>query len=90
MTNPAKLSIEDAYSIALNPDLDYLSQLQPLARDGELANKLTTNKVLFKLCMIVDAQEKEIKSLKDNHVFLAKQISSLLEKKVNPTTPLGG
>jgi len=90
MTNPAKLSIEDAYSIALNPDLDYLSQLQPLARDGELANKLTTNKVLFKLCMIVDAQEKEIQSLKDDRISISKQIADLQEKKVNPTTPLGG
>ena len=45
----AKLAIEELYSIALNPDLDYFAQLQPLAQSGELSNKVTTNQLLFRL-----------------------------------------
>jgi hypothetical protein len=90
----AKQAIEEFYSIALNPDLDYLSQLQPLAASGELANKLTSNQVLFRLCMIVDAQEKEIKALKDDRVAIAKKMIELESKlpkpvEIKPDQPLG-
>lgn len=89
MSNNALHIIEEAYSIALNPEVDYFAQLQPLARDGELANKITSNTVLFKLCMLVDAQEKEIHALKEDRVAIAKQILALQEKKVDPTQALG-
>ena len=89
MTNPAKLAIEEAYSLALNPDVDYLAQLQPLAPAGELANRLSSNQVLFKLCMIVDQQAKEIKALQDDRVAIARKMLELEAKKVDPTAPLG-
>lgn len=90
----AKLAIEELYSIALNPDLDYFAQLQPLAQSGELANKVTSNQLLFRLCMIVDQQEEEIKSLKDDRVSIANKMLELEGKRtvvpnVAPTEPLG-
>lgn len=86
--------IEEAYSIALNPDLEYWEQLQPLASNGELANNVTSNQVLFKLCMIVDAQEKEIQALKDDRVAIAKKMIELEGKSTvvpleDATVPLG-
>ena len=81
--------IEEAYNITLNPEVDYQVQLQPLAPAGELANRLTSNQVLFKLCMMVDQQAKEIQSLKDDRVAIAKKMVELEAKKVDPTAPLG-
>ncbi len=86
--------IEEAYSIALNPELDYFAQLQPLAQNGELANNVTSNKVLFGLCKIVDEQAKEIQALKDDRVAIAKQMVKLEGKSTvvpveDPAMPLG-
>lgn len=93
MINPALLLIEEAYDIAMNPTADYWAQLQPLAPNGELANRLTSNQVLFRLCMVIDKQEREIASLKDDRVSIAKQLLELKESKnptvVDPTLPLG-
>ena len=99
MTNPCLLIIESAYDIAINPTLDYEAQLQPLAAAGELANRLSSNKVLFKLCMIVDAQAKEIQALKDDRTAIANKMVELesvqpqgkVENLVvaDPTAPLG-
>ena len=81
--------IENAYSMSLNPHEDYLAQLQPLAANGELANKLTSNQVLFKLCMIVDEQEKEIQSLKEDRVAIAAKMVELeAHAKTTPTAGL--
>lgn len=87
-------TIEEFYSIALNPDLDYFNQLQPLAQSGELANNVTSNQVLFRLCMIVDQQAKEIQSLKDDRVAIAKKMLELEGKstvvpELAPTEILG-
>ena len=84
--NKALQVIEEAYSIALNPELDYEAQLAPLAQAGELANRLSSNKVLFKLCMIVDAQAKEIQTLKDDRSAIAAKMVELEEKKDATTT----
>ncbi len=73
----ARLEIEKLYSVALNPELDYWSQLQLLAQSGELANKATSSELLFRLCQIVDAQEKEIKALKEDRVAIAKKMIEL-------------
>ena len=86
--------IEELYSVALNPDLDYFNQLQPLAQSGELANKVTSNQLLFRLCMLIDQQEKEIQTLKDDRVAIAKKMVELegkntVEPNVVPTEPLG-
>lgn len=93
MANLAALRIiEEAYSMALNPEEDYFAQLQPLAANGELANRLTSNQVLFKLCRVVDAQEKEIQALKEDRIAIAQKMLELQEKKtsvINPTQPLG-
>ncbi len=83
--NKALHSIEDAYSMTLNPTQDYFAQLQPLARDGELANKISSNKVLFRLCMIVDEQEREITLLKEDRIAIAKQLLELQKTKNDPT-----
>jgi hypothetical protein len=95
MTNPALAIIEEAYSIALNPELDYWAQLQPLAPNGELANRLTSNQVLFRVCKIVDAQAKEIQALKDDRVAIANKMVELEEyakttntTKSNPSEPI--
>lgn len=92
MINPALQIIEEAYSFALNPDIDYLAQLQELAPSGELANKLTANQVLFKLCMLVDQQQKEIQALKDDRTEIAQKMLDLEGKKnepvADPTQPL--
>ena len=93
MNNPCLAVIEEAYSIALNPELDYFAQLQPLAPAGELANRLTSNQVLFKLCMIVDVQAKEIKALKEDRVAIAAKMVQLEGKSTvvpleDPTMPL--
>jgi ABC-type Na+ transport system ATPase subunit NatA len=87
----AKLAIEEFYSVAINPDLDYFAQLQPLAESGELANRITANQVLFRLCMIVDKQEKEIQALKDDRVAIAKKMIELEKQPeaVDPALPLG-
>lgn len=83
MTGPALQAIEEAYSFSLNPDEDYLSQLQALAASGELANKLTSNNVLFKLCMIVDTQAKVIEQLQET---VSKLVVSEKEE-IHATTP---
>lgn len=83
--NKALLAIEEAYDIALNPELDYLAQLQELAVSGELSNKITMQKVLFKLCMIVDIQEKEIKELKEDRIAIANKMLELEGGKTNAT-----
>lgn len=80
--NKALQAIEESYDIALNPDLDYGAQLLPLGASGELANRISANKVLFKLCMLVDAQAKEIAALKDGQVAASTQ-------PVDPAAPLG-
>lgn len=86
MVNPALLIIEETYNIALNPSEDYWAQLQPLAPNGELANRLTSNQVLFKLCMIVDAQAKEIQALKDDRISIAKKMLELESKPGSSVT----
>lgn len=58
--------IEEVYEMALNPNEDYFAQLEPLAASGELANRISANKVLFQLCMLVDTQSKRIKELEEN------------------------
>jgi hypothetical protein len=83
MNNPALLIIEEAYSMALNPELDYFAQLQPLAANGELANKITSNQVLFKLCMLVDAQAKDIKALRDR----IQEIDTVKKEATDAKTP---
>ena len=90
----AKLAIEELYSIALNPDLDYFAQLQPLAQSGELSNKATSNQLLFRLCQIVDGQEKEIQALKEDRVAIANQMiklegGSATVPELDPVVPLG-
>jgi hypothetical protein len=90
----ARLEIEKLYSVALNPELDYWSQLQPLAQSGELANKATSSELLFRLCVIVDQQAKEIKALQDDRVAIAKKMIELEGKSATmpteaPTEPLG-
>ncbi len=89
--NKALLTIEEIYSMAVNPAVDYYAQLEPLASNGELANHNSSMKLLFKLCMIVDAQAKEIKILKDDRVAIAAKMVELEGKKaeVDATKPLG-
>lgn len=77
--------IEHIYEIALNPDQPYYDQLEPLAATGDLANRTNVNKVVFGLCELVDAQQKEIQALKDDREAIAKQMVEL-EKKINPST----
>lgn len=97
----ALLAIEEAYEIGLNPELDYLAQLeQLLGPSGELANRLTSNKVLFALCKIIDEQEKQIKALEDDRVQIANKMLELEGKapktdaapttapQTDPTAPL--
>ena len=55
--------IEEIYNMAINPELDYYAQLEPLAANGELANHNSSMKVLFALCMLVDQQGKRIAEL---------------------------
>lgn len=83
--------IEEVYDIALNPNLDYFAQLEPLAANGELANHVNTSKILFKLCQLVDAQEKRIKALEDTHEEITKrilEISGKHETEIDATKPL--
>ncbi len=93
--HPSLTIIEEAYSLTLNPDEDYFAQLQVLAASGELANKITANQVLFKLCMLVDAQAKEIKHLKDDYSITKEKLieleghgTSTNNTKLDPTNPL--
>jgi len=84
--NPALLAIEEVYSIALNPTIDYFAQLESLAHGGELANQISVKQVLFKLCMIVDNQAKEIQNLKER---LEVNNATLTQKpKLDPSQPL--
>lgn len=94
MNNKSLLTIEEIYGIALNPTLDYYAQVEPLASNGELANHNSSMKLLFRLCMIVDAQAKEIQALKDDRVAIAAKMIELEGKKtvlpeVDATQPLG-
>lgn len=77
MSGKALQIIEEVYEIALNPELPYGAQLEPLAASGELANRISTNKVLFRLCELVDLQAKEIKSLKEDREAIAKEMVRL-------------
>jgi hypothetical protein len=96
MQHPALNIIEDVYSMTLNPELDYFAQLQPLAPGGELANKISTNQVLFKLCMLVDAQAKEIESLKESRRLTYEKMEKLEgryaettnQARLDPTNPI--
>ena len=94
MTNPALKVIEEIYSIALNPELSYYAQLAPLASNGELGNHNSSMQVLFKLCMIVDQQAKEIQALKEDRVAIANkmvelEVNTAVVPKLDPTAPLG-
>lgn len=88
MTNPALAIIEEVYEMALNPDGDYLAQLQPLAPSGELANKLLTSQVLFKLCMLVDTQAKQIVSLQEKIQGGVNNATASDQPKLDPQKPL--
>jgi len=73
--------------MAINPELDYYAQLEPLAANGELANHNSSMKVLFALCMLVDQQGKRIAELEaadkkrniNNAIYIVKS---------DPTKPL--
>lgn len=80
MTNPALVAIEEVYEMALNPTQSYFAQLEPLAASGELANRISTNKVLFRLAELVDNQAKEIKALKDDRQAIAAKMVELESK----------
>jgi hypothetical protein len=86
--NKALQIIEEVYDIALNPTQDYFAQLEPLAPNGELANRISANKVLFKLCQLVDAQDKEIQALKQDRVDIANKLVGL-QDSLNSSSPIG-
>jgi hypothetical protein len=69
--------IEEVYEIALNPTQPYFAQLEPLAPNGELANRTSANRVLFKLCELVDHQAKQIKALEEDRVDIANKMLEL-------------
>jgi ABC-type Na+ transport system ATPase subunit NatA len=88
MNNKCLLTIEEIYSLGLNPSLDYYAQVEPLASNGELANHNSSMKLLFKMAMIVDAQAREIQTLKDDRVAIAQKMVEI-EKK-NPVVSYTG
>lgn len=75
--------------MGINPTQPYYEQLETLAASGELANKVKIDKVLFKLCEVVDKQAAEIQLLKDDREAIAKELLSLKPQPLNPTQPLG-
>lgn len=77
MNNPAQAILEEVYEYALNPNESYAAQLAPLAANGELSNRASLNKILFKLCEVVDAQAKKIKLLEDDRVAIAQKMTEL-------------
>ena len=87
MTNPALAIIEEVYEMAINPNASYAAQLEPLGASGELANRIKTNTILFRLCELVDAQEKAIKSLKDDRQAIAIKMVDLESKISAKTAP---
>lgn len=88
MINPALIIIEEVYNMALNPDLDYFSQLEPLAASGELANRILSNKVLFRLCKLIDEQEKRIANLEQDRVDIANKMLEL-QNSLTQQSPVG-
>lgn len=76
--NPALHIIEEVYEIAMNPTLDYLAQLQPVAPSGELADKVKLTAIVFKLCEQLDKQAKDIESLKQDREQIASQMAEIL------------
>lgn len=89
MKTTALFIIEDAFEIVLNPTLPYFIQLEPLGANGELSNRNNLNKVLFKLCELVDAQAKEIDSLKVDILGLRTPVPPVVDvKNPDPTKPI--
>ena len=75
--------LEEIYNMAINPELDYFAQLEPLASNGELANHNSSLKVLMKLCMLLDEQAKKIKSLEEKYVD---NVKNAVEAQPQPQT----
>ena len=82
--------IEEIYNMAINPELDYYAQLEPLAANGELANHNSSMKVLFALCMLVDQQGKRIAELEEKLSSYIKEHAKSVTYIVpsDPTKPL--
>ncbi|HEX9059099.1 MAG TPA: hypothetical protein VF941_02875 [Clostridia bacterium] len=60
MKTPALTILEAVYGLSFNPNLPYAPQLEALAASGVLANKKFLNEAVFKLCELVDKQQKQI------------------------------
>lgn len=92
MISPALTILEEVYEMTINPTQSYVAQLEPLSASGELTNKLKTNEVLFRLCELIDKQNKEIESLKKDREEIAKQMVDLQikldDKATDPTKPI--
>ena len=86
----ALAKIEEIYDMAINPELDYFAQLEPLAANGELANHNSSLKVLFALCMLVDQQGKTIKGFEQDIVDISKRLQTMEDslKASNPVVSI--
>lgn len=90
MENKAMTIIEEVYEISLNPGEDYLAQMQSLAPSGELGSKISLTKLLFKLCKLIDTQQKEIAKLQ-KHVDVIELVGNAKtasSTRYDPESPL--